>query len=190
MCSQRQGGSADGCKSQSVNGARTDCCCPGFKSHRARGSSCGRRDHTHRAGESNGLPTTEGFNEDSTTALVPPWFTVCVNTAEVLPLTLVSPLYTAVMECAPSASPEVLKVVHPLPLSVPVPSVVVPSLNVTLPVAAPVAGASTLTVAVKVTGWPTSVGVWEEASAVELEPGPTFCVTADEVLPVKLASPP
>jgi hypothetical protein len=65
-----------------------------------------------------------------------------------------------VIECEPTASVEVVKVVLPL-LSVPVPSVVVPSLNVTVPVAA--VGDS---VAVNVTDVPYPDGFTDEASVV------------------------
>jgi hypothetical protein len=51
------------------------------------------------------------------------------------------------MECVPTLSVEVVNVACPDPLSVPLPSVVAPSLNVTVPV-----GFDPVTVAVKVTG--------------------------------------
>ena len=52
------------------------------------------------------------------------------------------------MECAPTARLDTVKVATPEPLSVPWPRVVVPSLNVTVPVGVPFAD---VTVAVKVT---------------------------------------
>ena len=47
---------------------------------------------------------------------------------------LVSPAYTAVMECGPAESPDVGNVAVPL-VRVPVPKVFAPSLKVTVPVA-------------------------------------------------------
>ena len=61
-------------------------------------------------------------------------FTVCDKAVEVLTLKFASPPYDAVIECEPAINVEVLKVAFPL-LSEPVPSVVLPSLNVTRPVA-------------------------------------------------------
>jgi hypothetical protein len=60
-------------------------------------------------------------------------FTVCVSTVEVFELKELSPPYTAVMECEPTASVHVPKAAFPL-LIAPVPNVVVPSINVTVPV--------------------------------------------------------
>ena len=53
-------------------------------------------------------------------------------------------------------------------LSVPVPSVAAPSLNVTVPVGLPAPGAVALIVAVNVTVWPDTDGVTVDASAVEV----------------------
>jgi len=77
-------------------------------------------------------------------------------------------------------------VVTPDALSAPVPSVVAPSLKVTLPVGVP--AAVEVTVAVKVTDWPLADGFTEEVSAVDVVPF-TVCVSTDEVLPAKLVSP-
>lgn len=74
--------------------------------------------------------------------------TVCEMVVELLPEKLALPAYTAVSECVPTASVLVLKVALPVPSSVPVPSVVEPSMNVTLPVAVPL---EAVTVAVSVT---------------------------------------
>ena len=51
------------------------------------------------------------------------------------------------------------------PLSVPVPSVAVPSRKVTVPVGVPAPGAFALTVAVKVTLWPNTEGLVAEVTA-------------------------
>ena len=71
-------------------------------------------------------------------------------------------------------------------LSVTVPSVVVPSLNVTLPVAVPVPGLVTETAAVKVTDWPATEGLGEAVNAVVVDAAFTVSVTADELLAAKL----
>jgi len=69
------------------------------------------------------------------------------------------------MLCEPALSEEVVKVACPEALSVPVPSVVAPSLKVTVPlgVPPPLAG---VTVAVKVTAWPNALGFGDEDSVV------------------------
>jgi hypothetical protein len=83
------------------------------------------------------------------------------------------------MEWVPLARSEVVNVAFAL-LSVPIPSTVAPSLNVTAPVGVPeVAG---LTVAVKVTALPNADGFAEESSVVEVAAFPTVCVRAEEVL--------
>ncbi len=77
-------------------------------------------------------------------------------------------------------------------LSVPVPSVVMPSLNVTLPVGLANAvppGLVALTVAVNVTGCPTATGLIEDASAVVVAARFTTCVRPEDVLVAKLVSP-
>ena len=78
--------------------------------------------------------------------------TVWVSAAEVLVVKLVSPPYTAVMLWSPTASAEVVKLAVPL-VRVPVPSVVSPSMKVTLPVGVPLPDEEA-TVAVKVTESP------------------------------------
>jgi hypothetical protein len=82
--------------------------------------------------------------------LVAAWPTDWLTVLLVLVTKLVSPAYTAVIECDPTDSALVLNVAVP-PLSVPVPIVVRPSLKVTLPLGVPAPGAVALTVAVKVT---------------------------------------
>ena len=92
-------------------------------------------------------PAADGFTEETTEVVEAAWFTTCDSAGEVLGAKLVSPLYTAVMECVPTVSVEVVNVADP-PLSVPVPSVAVPFLNVTVPVGVPEVA---VTVAVNVT---------------------------------------
>ena len=58
-------------------------------------------------------------------------------------------------------------------MSVPVPRVVVPSLNVTVPVGVPAPGAVTVTVAVNVTDCPKTDGFTLEVTTVDVESTPT-----------------
>ena len=81
----------------------------------------------------------------------------------------------------------VVKVAVP-PDNVPVPSVVVPSLKVTVPVGLPLPGATALTVAVKVTDWPNAEGFAEEASVVVVLALLTVCETVP-LLGSKVESP-
>jgi hypothetical protein len=82
------------------------------------------------------------------------------------------------MECDPAVSVEMLKVAFPL-LIVPVPSAVLPSLNVTVPGAAE--GDS---VAVNFTDVPKVDGFLDEASVTVVLALFTVCVSTDEVLPL------
>jgi hypothetical protein len=86
-------------------------------------------------------------------------------------------------------SAEVVRVAVP-PLKLPVPMAVAPSLNVTLPVGVPKPGLFTDTVAVKTTDWPNTDGFDAGVTAVAVEAAVTFCVTLDDVEPLKLPSPP
>src|ERR1043166_3464338 len=74
-----------------------------------------------------------------------------------------------------------------VPLKVPVPKVVAPSLKVTVPVGVPLPGAGALTVAVKVTGWPDTEGLTEEATVVVVLAAFTVWLKGEPVLslPVK-----
>ena len=69
------------------------------------------------------------------------------------------------IECEAAESEAVVKVAWPA-LRVPVPRVVAPSLNVTVPVGVPLPGGAAVTVAVKVTAWPNTDGLPEAATAV------------------------
>ena len=100
-----------------------------------------------------------------------------------------SPLYTAVIECDATLRDDVAKVAWP-ELNVLVASDVAPSLKVTVPVGVPAPAPVGVTVAVKVTDCPNTDGLAEEATAVALPLLFTVCVTVDEVLVVKLLSPP
>ena len=81
-----------------------------------------------------------------------------------LAVKLPSAPYAAVTKWLPIASTEVVNVAIPEPSKVPVPSVVNPSMNVTVPVGIPEPGASEMTVAVNVTDWPNTDGLAEEAT--------------------------
>jgi hypothetical protein len=76
------------------------------------------------------------------------------------------------------------------PLKVPVPSVIVPSLKITMPVGVPAPGLVTNTVAVKVTDCPKTEGLTEEVSVVVAAAGLTTWLKSGEEPPLKLASPP
>lgn len=119
-----------------------------------------------------------------------PGRTICVATGDVLFATLPSPAYTAVMLCEPTLSVLVVKVAMPFALSEPVPSVVVPSLNVTVPVGLTLLPPRfTVTVAVNVTVcW--NVDGLGAAVNVVVEPSLfTTCTNTGEVLPPTVPSP-
>ena len=100
----------------------------------------------------------------------------------------VSPLYTAVMECVPTESADVLQAAFPVPSRVPVPRVVLPSLKVTAPVGTmlPEAG---LTLAVKVMLAPDVAVVADAVNVVVVAIGLTARVCALDVLEEKSLSP-
>src|SRR5881628_35048 len=89
----------------------------------------------------------------------------------------------------PVASDEVINVAWPV-VSVPVPSVVAPSLNVTVPVGVPAPGAAAATVAVNVTAWPNTDGLGAAAMSVALPALFTVWVKLGDVLVLKLPPPP
>jgi hypothetical protein len=64
-----------------------------------------------------------------------------------------------------------------------------PSLKMTVPVGVPVLGDVAVTVAVKVTDWPKTEGLADEAIAVVVLALLTVCVRVDELLELKLPSP-
>jgi hypothetical protein len=101
---------------------------------------------------------------------------ICCNTDEMLPEIFEVPAYDAVMLCVPMASAEVEKVAcAPLAvtLKVPLPIVVVPSRNVTVPVAC-----VAFTVAVNVTASPGIAVLKELVTEVVEIPFKTLCVNA------------
>ena len=110
-------------------------------------------------------PNTDGLAEEVTVVVVLAWFTVCDTVLDVLVPKLVSPPYTAVIECEATESAAVANVATPDPFSVPVPRVVAPSLNVAVPVGVPPVP---VTVAVNVTDCPKTEGFCEDVSVVVL----------------------
>jgi hypothetical protein len=133
-------------------------------------------------------PNTDGLTEDATVVVVLAWFTICVTAPDVLVVKLLSPLYTAVIECEVTDKAVVANVAVP-PLREFVDRAVAPSLKVTVPVGVPLPGEAALTVAVNVTDCPKTVGLVELLSAVVLLSWLTVCVSADDVLVLKLPSP-
>jgi hypothetical protein len=94
------------------------------------------------------------------------------------------------MECVPTVSVDVAKVATALAFSVPVPSIVVPSRKVAVPVGVP--EVLDVIVEVNVTGEPLDAEGAELTKAVvvaTVTAGVTVSVTAAEVLAAKLESP-
>src|SRR5206468_2293257 len=123
-------------------------------------------------------------------AVTRPALTVCVKFAEVLPLKLPSPLYTAVMVCEPTESEEMLSLVALLPDKLAgAPKLAPSALNCTVPVSVPAPGQTAVTVFVKITGWPNTEGLAEELSDEAVSARFTVCVKTDEAFAMKLESP-
>ncbi len=97
---------------------------------------------------------------------IPAGLDVTETAVDVLAAKFGSPRYCAVSESVPTGSVVVVRTAV-LPLSLAVPSEVVPTKNCTEPVGVPEPGATTATVAVSVTGWPAvmEVGVAEDRSS-------------------------
>jgi hypothetical protein len=132
-------------------------------------------------------PKNEGLADEVTLAVVLALFTVCVKGAEVLELKLLSPPYSAVIECEPTDKEEVVKAATP-PVRDPVPNVTVPSLNVTVPVGVPPVPD---TLAVKVTGCPKEEGLTDEVSVVveDARAVPTTLMLSNRLLPLVSVAP-
>jgi hypothetical protein len=92
----------------------------------------------------------------------------------------------AVIECETAESEDVVKDAVPCALKVMTPSVVAPSVNVTVPVGVPVL---VETVAVNVTDWPDTAGLTDETRAVVVPFFTTDWLSGVDVLALKLASP-
>jgi hypothetical protein len=108
----------------------------------------------------------EGLIDEVTEVAVGDLFTVCVSTGDTLTAKFVLPPYSAVIECELSDNAAVAKVATPDPFSVPVPSVAVPSLNVTVPLAVAAPPPVALTVAANVTDCPQTDGLTDEVTVV------------------------
>src|SRR5947208_2135752 len=128
-------------------------------------------------------PDSDGLAEELTSVVVLAFFTVWVSVLEVLPLKVAPPPYDAVIGCAPTASVLVTNVAWPEAFRVPVPRVVGPSLNVTVPVGVPAPLVFAFTVAVKVTGCPDTDGLIEETTPVVV-PGSVVVVVGAAVVVV------
>jgi hypothetical protein len=99
-------------------------------------------------------PDTDGSTDDVTIVVVAPWLTVSLRIGDVEPVKLESPLYIAVIGCAPTVANEAAHTAVPQAdtACAAQPVIVTPlSSNITLPVGVPVPGANTLTDAVMVT---------------------------------------
>jgi hypothetical protein len=107
--------------------------------------------------------------------------TVCACAADVPPVKFGSPAYTAVSECPPTASDDVLIAAEP-PETVVVPSDVAPSKNSIEPPGLPAPGAFTDTLAVTVTLCPTTDGFGELVTAVLVLAWFTVCACTGDVL--------
>jgi hypothetical protein len=123
------------------------------------------------AGNVTGWPKNEGLADEVNvvlvSALVTVWeLTVCVKATEVLGVKFGLPLSVAVRVWLPAPSVEVVTVAWPDVLRLTgvwaVPSIV----KVTVPVGVPAPGETALTVAVKVTGGPTTDGLTDEVMRV------------------------
>src|SRR5271157_1387248 len=97
-------------------------------------------------------PKAAGFFDETTETELPALLTFWIRGGDVLPANFESPPYTASIALVPTGNAEVVKLAEP-PLNVPVPSTVVPFINVTV---SPLGGAPALevTAAVKVTACP------------------------------------
>ena len=115
-------------------------------------------------------------------------FTVCECEADVLPVKLALPEYTAVSECEPTASADVLIAAEP-PETGAVPSDVAPSKNSTVPEGVPAPGALTVTLAVSVVDCPNTVGFGALVSDVAVDAWFTVCECAGDVLVLYVRSP-
>ncbi len=91
-------------------------------------------------------PAWLGLSDEVSAVVVPATLTPWVNIGDELASLLLSPPYSAVIECEPVVSDAVVSVATP-PLSATVPSTVAPSLKVTAPVGVP---EEPVTVAVKI----------------------------------------
>src|SRR5262245_12802671 len=136
-----------------------------------------------------GRPNTAGLMEEATTVVVGPGATVSVSAGEVLGATFPSPLYSALRGCAATVRPLTVSFACPAAFSTIVLSIVGPSRKVTVPVGVPVAGATTLTVAVTTNGWPMTDGFGTAVTVVALAARTMAWGNTVDTLPLKLVLP-
>jgi hypothetical protein len=122
------------------------------------------------------------LDPDVTALVVAAWLIVCTSVADVLPATLESPLYFAVIECKPMANDE-SESWAAFPDTWTEPRATAPSRNVTVPVALPANAACT--VAEKTTVWPNAEGLTLDDTVVTLEAALIVCAREADVLPVR-----
>ena len=110
-----------------------------------------------------------------------------LSTVEVLPAKFEVPAKTAVIECVPEESADVVNVAWELAFNVPVPRAAMPSINVTVPPAVPVPLG--VTVAEKVTDCPATDGFLDDATEVLVATLLTVWLKVPDMLPAKFPSP-
>jgi hypothetical protein len=110
----------------------------------------------------------DGLSDEESETVTPSWFTTCERGDDVLPEKFVLPPYTAVIMCGPIPSALVVYVAV-VPLMVPVPRAVAPSLKVTVPLGVPAPGVVTERVAVNVTDASMIDGLLVDIRAVAVE---------------------
>jgi hypothetical protein len=133
-------------------------------------------------------PTIDGFKDETRVVAVAVFATTfCVIAGDVLPFELASPPYSAVTVWGPVPRVERSKVADPL-IKDAVPSTVfAPCLKVTVPVAAPLY--CPVTVATKLTVWPTVEGLGLEFRVIVVPALATDCDTPKDMLVAKFAFP-
>ena len=153
--------------------------------HRAGAGARPRRHRADRGGEGHRLAKTAGLTEAATAVVVLALLTVWLSGAAVV---------VAAVEIAVAAvnrrdrvpateSEEIAPLVAVPPLKLTGLPKAEPSIeNCTVPVGVPAPGATALTVAVKVTDWPKTDGLAEEATLVVVPAGLTIWMSGEEVL--------
>jgi hypothetical protein len=126
-------------------------------------------------------PTIDGFKDEASIVVVAVFATTfCVIAGDVLPFELVSPPYSAVTVWRPMPRVERGKVADPFTNDAVPSTVFAPCLKVTVPVALP--PYCPVTVATKLTVWPTVEGFGLEFNVVVVPALPTDCDTAEDTL--------
>jgi hypothetical protein len=132
-------------------------------------------------------PYTEGLADEETAVVVAAALATCDRVALLLAVKLPSPPYSAVMLCEATDKADVVNVAWPELFRLPEPSVVVPSMNSTVPDGVPEPGRSAVTAAVNVTDWPNTEGFAEDVIVVVVVSFSTPC-DSGLLLPSKLVS--